>query len=262
MPSHFRFAEHAPDPGLAPWIARYWEFEVLDGAPGVHHVPPDGCTSLLASAGPGIGDATLLATGPWLTPLDVPVQAGNIYRGIRLQPGAAESFADLAPESICNMTRPVQELHGLPGSMLARMMMDCANLAEAAEQLDRRFRARALHLERPDPLVTDIVAHAVLTRGRLRIAPVAAALGVSPRTLLRRFRKATGITPKQFARITRFRFAAFELAANERRLSSVAMASGYADQPHLNREWSELLGLTPGRVAELVRSTRHDNVVP
>ncbi len=37
---------------------------------------------------------------------------------------------------------------------------------------------------------------------------------------------------------------------------------GYADQPHLNRDVTDLTGLTPGALRHRIRSTRHDDVMP
>jgi AraC-like DNA-binding protein len=46
------------------------------------------------------------------------------------------------------------------------------------------------------------------------------------------------------------------------RLSQVAAVGGYADQPHLTREWARLLGVTPGQLVELVRLTVHQDLMP
>jgi AraC-like DNA-binding protein len=128
---------------------------------------------------------------------------------------------------------------------------------EVAQSLD------ALHLECltqwPD---TDLrVARAIgllwHSGGNLPLPDVAAQSGCSPRTLLRIVRKATGLTPKQFARIVRFHSAARVIADGSSTLSQAAAEGGYADQPHFHHEVTALTGLTPGQLAERVRRTEH-----
>ena len=101
------------------------------------------------------------------------------------------------------------------------------------------------------------VAHAweALTGpGRSRqVAEVADTIGWSRRHLGEQFRAETGISPKDARRLARFALS-HRLARNPHRsLAEVAAESGYADQPHLTREWRELCGYTPRqwRAAEL-----------
>ncbi len=101
----FRYAERQPDPTLTPWIAAYWEFCALLGAASVHHVPPDGCTSLLVpTSGPHAG--MMLFSGPWLEPLAVPVSPGSRFVGVRLRPGAAGIVLDMSVATLCNASMP------------------------------------------------------------------------------------------------------------------------------------------------------------
>jgi transcriptional regulator GlxA family with amidase domain len=57
------------------------------------------------------------------------------------------------------------------------------------------------------------------------------------------------VTPKRFARLHRFRSAVRMLAATPApALARVAQVCGYFDQAHLNREFREFAGRTPGEV--------------
>jgi AraC-like DNA-binding protein len=85
------------------------------------------------------------------------------------------------------------------------------------------------------------------SHGRVRVAAVAAHVGWSRRHLSERFRLVTGLTPKQAARIARFETARRLLLAPQRPpLVEVAARCGYADQPHLAREWQALAGCSVG----------------
>lgn len=260
-PAPFVFAEAAPDARLLPWVSRYWELRVAEGAPPQHRVPPDGCTALVVAGGPR-RLPVLVVSGPWLEPLAIPVFPGDRFVGVRLQPGAAGPFLGLDPATLCNRAGPLSALFERHPGELATSLAGSTTLSAAAEMMDREFLVAMPRLKRPDPLVSAVVAALVASRGAGRIAAVAEQVEVSSRTLLRRFRAATGITPKQYARVVRFRLAAMALLDDEMRLSQVAAMGGYADQPHLTREWARLLGVTPRQLVDLVRMTVHKNILP
>jgi len=249
----------APATAVSPWLARYWEFSVHQVNPPPHHVPPDGGTSILVATGP-LRDPVLQVSGPWLEPLVVPVALGDCFWGARLHPGAAREFLGISPIELHNTVRPLPMLFGRSTKPLAVELDACVSLADAAATMDRTFGPAVVDLQAPDPFAADVVAFIIMSRGAIRMAAIAGKLDTSPRTMLRRFLAATGITPKQFARVVRFRFAAMHLIGTDARLSRVAASSGYADQPHLTREWADLLGITPSRLAQVIRATAHDNI--
>lgn len=150
MPTHFRFAESAPDHRLAPWLGRYWEFSVHDGAPPIHYVPPDGCTSLLVATGVG-RTPVLVVTGPWLEPLPVPVRPGDQFWGVRLRPGAAGEFLGVDVATLRNNAMPVGQRLGALGGVLAVAVSAAESLAEAAATMDAAFLPLIAGLALPDP---------------------------------------------------------------------------------------------------------------
>jgi AraC-like DNA-binding protein len=86
-----------------------------------------------------------------------------------------------------------------------------------------------------------------------QVSEVAESVGWSRRHLGEQFRAETGISPSDARRLARFALS-HRLARNpQRSLVDVAVEAGYADQPHMTREWRELCGYTPGqwREAEL-----------
>lgn len=75
---------------------------------------------------------------------------------------------------------------------------------------------------------------------------LAAAMGVSARTVQRVARRYVGLTPAAMLRRRRLQDAAGRVRAGEP-LAAVATDLGYSDQAHLTRDFREVLGLTPGR---------------
>lgn len=85
------------------------------------------------------------------------------------------------------------------------------------------------------------------SRGRRRISDVAADVGWSRRHLTAQLRAATGYGAKDLARLARFQQARRMIVTAYGSLADVAAACRYADQSHLNAEWREFAGCTPGR---------------
>ncbi len=79
-----------------------------------------------------------------------------------------------------------------------------------------------------------------------RIGDLVAASGISHRHFNHLFTLGVGVSPKYYQRLLRVNFGISALASHPAmRWSDVALGSGYADQPHFNREFRALTGLTP-----------------
>jgi AraC-like DNA-binding protein len=108
--------------------------------------------------------------------------------------------------------------------------------------LRRRF-ADAADADRP---MDYLLAHLAARRG---VQQVADELGWSRKRLARRFQDATGFLPREFAALARFeRFAGLIQTEPETSLAELAIAAGYADQPHLTREVVRFADTTPAEL--------------
>jgi AraC-like DNA-binding protein len=88
-------------------------------------------------------------------------------------------------------------------------------------------------------------AYQSLNVSQFQVGRLATLLGQSGRTLQRRMRTATGLAPKRFLAVDRFRRAVREIATRQTKLSLVAGGFGFSDQAHLTREFRRHAGLTP-----------------
>ena len=87
--------------------------------------------------------------------------------------------------------------------------------------------------------------------GTLPVVQVAAAAHATVRTLERRFKHASGRTVKDVSGLMRFEQARNRLwVAPDADLAALAQECGYADQPHLNREFKRYSGTTPAAFAQ------------
>lgn len=252
------YAERPPPASLSPYVRDVWTWSATQDHPEERFtLPPDPCLSLVVVCfGPHL---SLRITGPHLRPLEVPAGAGSEVRGVRLHPGAARPLLGLDPTAwpdrndasgpyLPNLAALVSVYHD-PNAALAALV------DALAEQVGRASP--------PDALVRAVVVRVESTRGEVRIGDLAADLGVSMRTLQRRFRAETGLTPKAYARVRRFLLASENvLRAEPDAWGRVAADHGYADQAHFARECAALTGVSPTVFAERMLHIEHVDVRP
>jgi AraC-like DNA-binding protein len=91
-------------------------------------------------------------------------------------------------------------------------------------------------------------AAALLGRSpHMRIRQLAARLDVSERHLSRSFNETFGMGPKQFARIARIE-KAWALRSIGAQWADIAYATGFADQAHMIRDFTEIVGMSPAQL--------------
>ena len=245
--------EERDPPADAPGLADVWRCEAGPGLrpgdpPHRHEVPADVCPLLTLARVPTPGGAHLAArfTPPRATGLVVPVRPGAAYWGVRVRPGWCRAWWGL-------------DFAGGPAGSVDLREVNPATAAEflevagGAATFDAFTRAVGGSARRwaggraADPAVTAAVGLAWAGGdGRAPVTPaaMAAAAGVSVRTLQRLFRTEVGLTPTEVLRVRRFRAAA---VATLRGATGTAAASdaGYSDQPHWVRECRRVTGHTP-----------------
>jgi AraC-like DNA-binding protein len=86
-----------------------------------------------------------------------------------------------------------------------------------------------------------------------RVAALAAAAGVVPRTLQRHFHNRTGLAPKRYAAVQRLNGALNAVALERGSLAHIASDAGYCDQAHLTTEMGRHTGLSPGQFRAMAR---------
>ena len=120
-------------------------------------------------------------------------------------------------------------------------------LVAARDDAERVALVERLLVELPfarDPVVTRALARLSDVQAPASVADVARELQMSERQLERRFVARVGLMPKRFARLARFE-RALSLVRSGPALSAVAQRAGYADQPHLVREFRSFAGEPP-----------------
>ena len=123
----------------------------------------------------------------------------------------------------------------------------------------RRLEAallRRVRLVRPvNEAVREAVRLICASRGQIAVSRVEPLIGISARSLERRFREMIGVHPKTLCRIARFQYTLSLLnRQTDIAAADLVYAGGFFDQPHLLREFRQLAGLLPSAwVAERAR---------
>jgi len=159
-----------------------------------------------------------------------------------------------------------RRLFGLPGGQLGSLVVDLADLVgcDLARELNERLAtagswpARFGVLDRllgrlvartratePPPEVIEAWRFTLARGGRTTVGEVADHVSWSRRHLGTRFGQELGLSPKTAIRVIRFERTCALLLGGATSLAAVAVAAGYYDQAHLNRDFVHLAGCTP-----------------
>ncbi len=112
----------------------------------------------------------------------------------------------------------------------------------------------------PKHVVSDNIITAVArieaADGDIRIAELVAELGVAERQFRTDFKTLTGLTPKAFCKALQINQALNQLlASNGGDLAGVAAETGFSDQAHFTRAFSDFLGKAPGGYLKNIETT-------
>jgi AraC-like DNA-binding protein len=257
IPRLMRYEERSPSADLSPYVQSIWELEA-DGPALAEPIFPDGRIEIVVHLGDRprrSGEAErqprAMVVGQMLTAIRLEPGARMHAVGVRFTRGGARAWLGLPLHELTNRIEDAGAVCGAAASPLQSAI-------EQGEGPDGRFAAAesairiGLRLTRgPACGIRRAIYLIERNAGMLTIDALARACAMSPRQLERRFLDEVGVTPKTMARVVRFQRAVRRL---RRGLppADVAAACGFADQPHLAREFRRFAGL-PARHVDLRR---------
>ncbi len=257
------YFEAAPPARLGEFVERVcFSSDAGSGPPPGVRVVPDGAIDVLFSIAPSgacSGHVFGLKTQPlWVETLD---PRENV--ALRLRAGAAVRLFGVSASELTDRAPSLTELVGQRAGVWCERVAEARGACARGAALERTLGAWASVAARAadadDALLHAAVSAIRRSRGALPIAALAGALGVGPRRLERMFRARVGTTPKGFARVVRF-FAAYQSLQAGRAPLDAALAHGYFDQAHLNRDFRRLAGAPPRRIFPSERAGRTDSL--
>lgn len=246
-----------PPAALQPFVKRLWYSEG-ELQPGVQreHVLPTGQMHLVFRLD---GPALKVFSGPedaFGTTFREPVVGGPRSAfyvkesgaavtsiGVQLLPGAALGLFGVSAGELAERHTPLSDLWGAPGrsalDQIAQHTDPLARLTVLESLLLQRLpRIRAMH-----PAVAELLAR---PQPLARIDALVRDSRYSHRRFIALFREATGMGPKRYARLLRFRALLASMRdGSASALGMLALDAGYSDQAHMTREFRAFAGVTP-----------------
>jgi len=206
---------------------------------------PDSGVHLVIRLSPSGGRMALL--GPATEKASFELVPGATYLGVRFRTAQAPRLADLPAAELTDGHAEVLRIGRRPADAVMDELQSLPDLAARQRLLEPLLRWPA------PPLVTNArcrnAARAVEARGgQLRVHDLAREAGLHVRSLERLLRAELGISPKRLIRLVRLRQVLGALHhGGYGTLADLAHACGYADQPHMVKDFRHLTGFAPSQ---------------
>lgn len=250
--------QREPPPVLRPFVSRLWTIEPTASGPALREcVLPTARMHLVfrSSAhslrilddprdrrGSNFGHAIVggARAGAYLRE----VLPGGASVGAELRAGACMGLFGVPADTLADRHTLLEDLWG------AEAMHACDRIFSArgaAARLDAFAEILTARLPRVHGLHPAVATALAGFRESQEVHAVVAASGYSHRHFIAVFERETGLTPKRFSRVQRFRKLLAHAAAHPAlSWTELALAHGYSDQPHFNRDFRAFAGMTPG----------------
>ncbi len=164
--------------------------------------------------------------------------------GAQLQPGAAELLLGVPAGELAGRHTALDDLWGRDASIALEQFADAPSPAARVDRLEALLLSRLPRVRGLRPAVAEALAR-LSAEPTTEVGDVVASSGFSHRHFIALFRDAVGLAPKAYARVARFQAALKRLGAPAPRMIDVALDAGYADQPHYNRDFRAIAGVSP-----------------
>lgn len=258
------YREAQPSADLSHLVFSFWEFTTSDEDFGMiqHEIFPDGCISLLYQRNEKFGMRRLVFNALSLESITVPIFPTDVFWGMRLSPAACANILGENPANFREIRLTEAEKFPHLTKELSEKLDDCVNFDEAVMIYENHLRSKNFKKEICDEKVLQAVRLIEQTSGEIKISELAERSSLSVRQLERRFKNASGLLPKQFARTRRLRAAAVDLIENsDLSWANRAAEIGFTDQSHLIHEFVSLTKRSPNSFAEKFSHIKHGKLI-
>lgn len=254
---NFHFQEYPPSALLKPYVECYWSgtFNLDAARTASFQMVPNACLELIIH----LDDLRCHFPGPeeyGPTPDLMLIGLITQVQEVRFPSTVPVFTIRFKPEALSRLfgiySAEVLERFEDLTLMLGKDILDfCHQIREEKQITGMISRAEAFllrRLEKQEPEADFVSRAAELMRysGEVNIREISERVNVSQRHLERKFRKALGLSPKQYLRLTRLNRVMRVLEQNRSLdLTSVAYYCGYFDQAHFIKDFKRITGQNP-----------------
>lgn len=184
--------------------------------------------------------------GPYTRRTRVPLNHFELFI-IRFRVGRVPGLLDIKPSGLVDTMIQLPKVFGMQPDDLCEMLWSEKRLYARPmiiEKLLCNMEPQQMMKNKLYGLSTSVIESC---GGRIKVNELANLLGVSTRTLERKYFEILGVSPKQFIRLVRFQKTVEKLKMIHqfKTYTDIAYESGYSDQPHFIREFKSLSGMSP-----------------
>lgn len=168
------------------------------------------------------------------------------FIAVRFSAWGAYHFFDTPMKEIANGETMLQQVWGSVADQLEDRIASAKTNLQRSEIIQRFLLSKLSKSNDVNHAISFSLGEINKAKGQISIEELAYDTGVTTRQLGRLFDRYIGLSPKEFARITKF-LNALELLNTRRSatLTSIAYDAGYYDQAHFIHDFKEYAGVTP-----------------
>ncbi len=175
--------------------------------------------------------------------------------GAELTPGAAEVLLGVPAGELSERHTALSAVLGPAAIIATQRLVEARSAAARLDLLEAFLHAR---LPRQPSLHPTVAAALTWFAQSADVGEAVRRSGFSHRHFVALFRASVGLTPKLYCRVRRFQRVIDGAGAGRVDWADLALAAGYADQPHLHRDFRAFVGLSPERYRALAApGSRH-----
>lgn len=238
---------------LAPWVENHWtlRWDLPAGRTYVSSTLPHPAANLSIERGvhrDGVFDDPVVVTGIPTRRFDVTISGTGWVHGVKFRPGGLTSLTGVSARDLRNTTVPAAQVFGRPIGDALRTLGPEAPAEECRTSVERVLIGLRASPEPDYQTVLAVVATMLGDRSLVRVGQVEEALGISTRTLQRLFAHYVGVSPKWVLSRYRMHDVVSTLDAGyDGSLADLAACFGWFDQAHFTGQFTDLVGVPPGR---------------
>lgn len=165
--------------------------------------------------------------------------------GIKLSPLALPALFSVPASELTNTSVALADVLGNQSTELVEKILAANTSEEKARVTASFFEDRLTEPKNKFHGIGYAVDCIHRTKGQVEVKSLVKVSCLSPRQFERNFKEFTGFSAQTYLRIVRFEHAMGGFTGSERSLTEFALACGYYDQAHFNRDFKLFTGLTP-----------------
>jgi AraC-like DNA-binding protein len=250
-----KFQTVTPDKSVSLFVKNIWVFEndtdtittslpfFADGFPGLMVQQSEG--GLIVNPHAKIMPEIFLY-GQTIAPIELEITGRYSIVIFQLYPFVLRTFFKVIPESINDNCYYLEDNEEDIAALKNQLSL-CKTLDEKITSITRLLLTYFEKMKQNlDLKIRQAIEIMILSKGQKKIGAIGENISLNIRTIERRFKNETGISPKQFAQIIQFQAALKQLTIKDyTKLNDIVYRNGYADQSHFIKVFKAFTGKTP-----------------